>query len=401
MKHIACTLGILAAGLLPALTVSPALAQTRMQSPQNSVAVQVAVPAAAPQGQDGRVAGYRTTHEQTGGRVSAALAEGGHVVAWAVRRADGKAFSIFSQRFDPAGKPTFPIREGVAQDGSTELPLKVVGLANGGYVLAWATSGPEGSTVYAQPYLPGASSDVAPIRVNEGPMGGRVAPGLAATGEGGFAVAWTATTRAVPRFHVTMRRYQANGAPASREVDVASTNDFVFQEQVSVVPLAEGGIAVAWASLGQDGSGWGVYARQFDQRNVAIESAKPVNTAWFGNQGEVAATPLKQGGYVITWLQSGSRPGVFAQRFAANGSRMGVEQRVDVRGNPRAHSLGVESRQDGGYVISWETHSASGDELFVQPFEAGGAVTLRRSPPAQAQATAGKTEAAAPALAGS
>ncbi|GAB1459274.1 hypothetical protein MASR2M50_10480 [Thauera sp.] len=72
--------------------------------------------------------------------------------------------------------------------------------------------------------------------------------------------------------------------------------------------------------------------------NATTPTARPprgefrVNTATSGAQYEPAVAMLEGGGFVVTWRsdnQDGSGAGVYAQRYAADGSALGGEFRVN------------------------------------------------------------------------
>jgi hypothetical protein len=81
--------------------------------------------------------------------------------------------------------------------------------------------------------------------------------------DGDFAVAWTSYGQDDPIGDgVYARRFNAAGVPQGGEVAVNMTTAGE-QRLPSVAMDADGDFAVAWVSIGQDGSGYGVYARTF------------------------------------------------------------------------------------------------------------------------------------------
>src|SRR4051812_7850696 len=64
-------------------------------------------------------------------------------------------------------------------------------------------------------------------------------------------------------------------------VNTYSTN---YQQHQDVATDSAGDFVIAWSSNGQDGSGYGVYARRFDPAGQAVGGEFLVNTYTAGNQ---------------------------------------------------------------------------------------------------------------------
>ncbi|MEQ1670666.1 MAG: hypothetical protein ABL893_07405, partial [Hyphomicrobium sp.] len=50
------------------------------------------------------------------------------------------------------------------------------------------------------------------------------------------------------------------------QVNTTTANDQLYS---SVTALADGGFVVTWTSLGQDGSGWGIYGQRYTAAGAA------------------------------------------------------------------------------------------------------------------------------------
>ena len=95
---------------------------------------------------------------------------------------------------------------------------------------------------------------------------------------------------------------------------------------------ADGDFVVTWASLGQDGIGYGIFARRYDAAGVAQASEFQVNTYTTGDQTYSSVAALPDGGFVVAWAslgQDGSDYGIFAQRYDASGNSVGQEFRLN------------------------------------------------------------------------
>jgi hypothetical protein len=103
---------------------------------------------------------------------------------------------------------------------------------------------------------------------------------------------------------------------AETRVNTTTAGD---QYDASVTRLSDGGYVVTWMSLSQDGSGYGIYAQQYDQLGNAVGGETPVNTTTAGDQLWPYVSILSDGGYVVTWTsdsQDGSGWGVYSRAFA-------------------------------------------------------------------------------------
>jgi hypothetical protein len=81
-------------------------------------------------------------------------------------------------------------------------------------------------------------------------------------------------------------------------VNITTTGE---QSYPAVTALTDGGYVVTWTSLGQDGSGYGIYAQRYDADGNAVGVEVRVNTTTTGEQYDPAVAALSDGGYIVTW----------------------------------------------------------------------------------------------------
>ena len=142
-----------------------------------------------------------------------------------------------------------------------------------------------------------------------------------------------------------------------------------------------GDFVVSWGSIGQDGSGGGIFARRYDRAGAPLGGEFQVNTYSTGLQnyyGSPAVALDGRGNFVVAWGsegQDGSGWGVFGQRFNAAGTRLGVEFQVntyttgDQGGVLAFNDIGVDMTPSGSLVIVWASeqegqHSGLGGPRF-------------------------------------
>jgi hypothetical protein len=128
-----------------------------------------------------------------------------------------------------------------------------------------------------------------------------------------------------------------------------------------------GNFAVVWQSLGQDGSESGVFGQRFDSDGLPLGTEFQVNTFTLHRQGEnaLALAMADNGDFVVVWKSSmqdsnefgvGFDGGVFGQRFASDGSRLGGEFQVNTY-TPREQGTTVDVAMDadGDFVAVWRS----------------------------------------------
>ena len=119
--------------------------------------------------------------------------------------------------------------------------------------------------------------------------------------------------------------------PTGTDIQV---NTFTSSDQIypSVTALTDGGFVVTWSSDGQDGSGYGIYGQRYAADGTPVGSEFRVNTYTSNDQVYSSVTALADGGFVVTWSsdgQDGSGYGIYGQRYAADGTPVGSEFRVN------------------------------------------------------------------------
>ncbi|MCW2248352.1 Ca2+-binding RTX toxin-like protein [Azospirillum fermentarium] len=168
-------------------------------------------------------------------------------------------------------------------------------------------------------------------------------------------------------------------ASAEISVNTTTSND---QIQPSVAVLENGAQVVVWASNGQDGSGYGIYARRLDAAGQPVGEEFRVNAVTGNNQDNPSVTALGDGGFMVFWGQDVSLPsvgggtanpgatGIYAQRYDAAGNAVGGQMTLATGSDarfPQATTLA-----DGSVMAVWSTPQGSSINLTGQRFDAQG-----------------------------
>jgi hypothetical protein len=140
--------------------------------------------------------------------------------------------------------------------------------------------------------------------------------------------------------------------------------------------LLGGTSVVTWQSLGQDGSGYGVFAQSVGHLGYPIGSEFRINSYTTSDQSSprVGAGPF--GNYVVVWQsqsQDGDQGGIFGQRYSNAGGPLGAEFRVNTY-TSSAQALPAVALHptvgNGDFVVVWTSagQDGSGDGVFGQRY---------------------------------
>ncbi|MGR3321927.1 MAG: Ig-like domain-containing protein [Pseudooceanicola sp.] len=170
-------------------------------------------------------------------------------------------------------------------------------------------------------------------------------------------------------------------APVFGERQANTTTDG-NQEQSDVARLEDGGFVIVWQSYNQDASNtWGVYGQRFDANGNAVDGEFEVNTNLAGSQYEASVTALPGGGWVVVWRDDsgldGSNSGVFMQRYASDGSKLGAEDQVNTYTSSHQYEPEVTVLANGDYVVtytSWNNTAEGGNgyDVYIQRYMSNG-----------------------------
>ncbi len=179
------------------------------------------------------------------------------------------------------------------------------------------------------------------------------------------------------------RRYAADGTPLGQEFQV-NTCTASSQAEPRVAVAGDGRFVASWHSYGQDGSQHGVYARRYAPDGTPLGGESQVNTYTGGEQMLPAIAMDATGNFVVTWMsenQDGSSWGIYGQRYAGDGTRLGEEFRVNTYTFANQEQPTVAMARDGQFVVAWESYrqDGSGYGVYAQRYAADGAALGGRS----------------------
>ena len=252
----------------------------------------------------------------------------------------------------PAG-PEFLVNTTTA--GSQVAPT--IAITPDGFVVTWSSevSGTD-YDVFGQAFDRRGSKIGAEFRVNAFTTGRTWLSDVAPLPGGRFVVAWESAGVDGADSGIAARIFEGPGVPLTGEI-VANTHTTGFQQTPSIASDVAGNFVVVWNSFGQDGDGGGVFGQRFDASGTRLGSEFQVNTTTAGTQlagfGRAVAKDAA-GRFVVVWDARHYPWHVNAQRFAADGARVGAEFQVDA-GPFSATRPAIATSPTGDFVVAWSS----------------------------------------------
>lgn len=264
-----------------------------------------------------------------------------------------------------------------AQTNFFQNPQSVAMDSSGNYIVTWSSRNQDGSGygVYARRYNRTGAAQGNAFLVNQTTSGDQAFSSVATFADGSFIITWTSGPPLSGS--VRYRRYSAAGTATTAEITVGTG------AYSAVATEPDGDYIITWSGPGADGSGYGVFAQQYNSANVAkilpgtvSTTTFRVNTTTVNNQRNSSISVDAIGGFIVTWssvAQDGSGEGVYAQRFDQFGFPAGVEFRVNTTtlGDQKYASTAID--KNGDFVITWSSanQDGSGYGVYYQRYDRG------------------------------
>jgi Ca2+-binding RTX toxin-like protein len=249
----------------------------------------------------------------------------------------------------------------------------VTALADGGYVVTWESGDGSGYGVYAQRYGADGSAIGAETRINTTTSNDQYQSAITALTDGGYVVAWTSVDGSGYGV-VSVQRYDASGLAVGSEArHITDLYWLPDQGTPAITGLADGGYVVTWTNSGQ-GYDW-ILSQRYSPDGAAVGSPNNVDEGSPYPRVNQTITALADGGYVVTWsadylyFNDGSLAEIFVRRFSASGTAVGAEARINTTTAGNQGSPAIAGLEDGGYVVTWTSDS----DIYAQRYAASGA----------------------------
>ncbi|MEM7011644.1 MAG: Ig-like domain-containing protein [Verrucomicrobiota bacterium] len=300
------------------------------------------------------------------GATAAALDDGGYVVAWSSNdyaTEDYSGFGVLLQRYASNGTAIgSPVQVNTSTTGNQNFP-DVTSLSDGGYVVVWADDGADGSGwgIQGQRYDSDGREVAGEFRINTEGSDSQWMPKVVGLDDGGFVVAWNSHSQDGVGWGVYSQRYDSNGSTVGGETLVNETTDR-GQVAPSIASLASGGYVVTWYDDAADGDDFGVMARMYDATGTP-GSEFIVNTSIEGPQLAPVVHGLDNGGFVIAWQGADEREDfthVYAQRYDEFGNANGDAEVVNSNLQGNNFHPDVTVGANGDIIFAYYYHGAQG-----------------------------------------
>lgn len=288
------------------------------------------------------------------------LQGGGYAAAWIATVGDPlvPSYQLYTQAYtaaaQPIGSPVAVALSRIADDlGNPAAVPQLAPLAGGGYVVVWAlqqatVGGANDRGVYTQRFdADGQAAGGAQQATTDG------AGFLHITGTttGGYVVSWGKSAGSIGG----ARAYGPDGAPLAPEQAAGLSWHAGAGPRGSMAPLAGGGAAIVGQVV--DGP---VIVQHVTASGVALAS-QVASSIGSPHRALVAIAGLPDGGSVVAWLELGGN--VYARRFAADGTPVGPQTRVNLVTTPTAGTE-ILLLADGSFSIAWDVGSTRYARVF-------------------------------------
>jgi hypothetical protein len=125
---------------------------------------------------------------------------------------------------------------------------------------------------------------------------------------------------------------------------------------------------ITWQSFGQDGSGWGVYAQRYANNGTLLGKEFQINSFTIDEQSQAWGVTLDQNSFVIAWQsfnQDGSDFGIYMKLYANNGSALTEEIPVNIYTQSKQGYPSISSNDLDEILILWGSYGQDGSDYSV------------------------------------
>lgn len=134
------------------------------------------------------------------------------------------------------------------------------------------------------------------------------------------------------------------------------------QKYPSIATDPNGNFIVAWHSEGQDSGTYGVYAQRFDSYGRRIGDEFQVNVSTEGTQSRANVAMNASGDFIVAWSGvDGSSEGIYARRYASNGTPLSGEFLVNTYTDSRQVYPTAALNDNGTFIVTWNSFHGNND----------------------------------------
>ena len=257
--------------------------------------------------------------------------DGDFIVAWHSYEQEGvfNFGGIYAQRFNSSGAKVggeFHVNTYIPK---VQANASVAAETNGDFVIVWDSRGDPDNTygIRAKRYTSAGAALGGEFAVNTYTTGTQYRAAMAMDSDGDFVVIWT-SYKSYLNTEIIAQRFNSSGSALAGEFQVNTytpgfqSPSFVPGSPRAVAMDTDGDFVVVWTSPAQDGSSYGVFGKRFTSAGAAVGTEFQVNTFFTCYQVRGATAMETDGDFVVAWQsldQDGSNYGVFGRRFQFGG----------------------------------------------------------------------------------
>jgi hypothetical protein len=303
---------------------------------------------------------------------------GNFVIVWNGQGPESPSdINVYGRIFDVSGSPLTPQFRVDVNTATQQLP-DVAAQFNGDFIVIWDAITLDGQDIYGQRFDIFGNQINSNFLINSYTAGNQNDPRLAVQPNNNFIVTWTSYLPNGDSYGIYAQRFNAIGLPLGSEFRVNSnTITTNVKHSPSIGVQTNGDFVIAWSSFLQDGDNFGVYAQRFNATGSLLGLEFPVNTYTDNFQGKPIIRVQFNNHFIIAWRsngQDGDSWGVYAQRFNATGSPLGSEFRVNSNTTNAQLSPSIGVQSNGDFVITWQSYLQDGNGygIYAQRFNESG-----------------------------
>jgi hypothetical protein len=292
---------------------------------------------------------------------------GDFVITWTSKsQAAYNNYSVYAQRFNSAGAPQgseFRVNSGT---GTDQRGSQVDMDPSGNFVVTWQSIGSNFTySIFARRYNAAGAAQGSQLTVASG--GAFTGPyyvgsHVSVEDDGDFVIAYNRLTSAeVSSSDVRAKRYDAAGNSLG-EITVTNLSEAQFAAFVDTDSV--GNFTIIWQSKSEDSSGgYGVYGQRYNSSGTALGGRFLINGTTSGNQALATMAMEADGDFTVTWMadgQDGSGYGIYARRFNASAVPQGAEFLVNTSTAGNQIYPQIALNDNGNQVVVWANANPTG-----------------------------------------
>lgn len=290
---------------------------------------------------------------------------------------DTAGLSIQARGFDAAGTPLGAQFQVNDHTTGTQRDPRLVADNDGGFLVVWESDGSPGTDTDSFSVQARRVSVLGPsasqFQVNAYTTSYQVDPDVGRDGSDGFVVTWVSYGSAGTdndSTSIQARRLDAAATPVGGDFQV---NGYTasYQDYPRVAATGPGGFVVAWRSDGSAGgdTDYGsIQARRYDPTATPLGAQFQVNVFTTGEQRQVAVAADGAGGFLAAWDSDGSAGGdtdgwsIQGRRYDGGGVPVGGQFQVDQFTTGSQYVPAAAGDGAGRFVVAWRSTVGSGTD---------------------------------------